>query len=50
MYVPHSLIMVKENIAVLMYLQMYLLGYWIGMLIYICYKACWYVAVCQFIL
>jgi len=26
-----------------------LLGYWIGMLIYICYKECWYVAVCQFI-
>jgi hypothetical protein len=26
-----------------------LLGYWIGMLIYICYKECRYVAVCQFI-
>jgi len=25
------------------------LGYWIGMLIYICYKECQYVAVCQFI-
>ena len=24
------------------------LGYWIGMLIYICYKECRYVAVCQF--
>jgi hypothetical protein len=27
-----------------------LLCYWIGMLIYICYKECRYVAVCQFIL
>ena len=26
------------------------LRYWIGMLIYICYKECRYVAVCQFIL
>jgi hypothetical protein len=26
-----------------------LLGYWIGMLIFICYKECRYVAVCQFI-
>jgi len=25
------------------------LGYWIGMLIYICYKECRYAAVCQFI-